>query len=159
MLNQEKLKSVLNYDQESGVFVWKVAKKGLAKGTIAGNTRPDQYKRIVIDGKCYYAHRLAWMYVYGSFPKHQIDHINRNPNDNRILNLRLATQKQNLENTSKSQKNTSGFKGVSWMKRTGKFRAFITHNQKYHHLGVFDTAIEAKNAYTQATQRFFTHAT
>jgi hypothetical protein len=159
MLLKEKLRSILDYNQDTGVFVWRIAKRGLSKGSIAGNTRPDQYRRIVIDGKCYYAHRLAWMHVYGYFPKNQIDHINRNPNDNRITNLRLATQKQNLENTSKSQKNTSGFKGVSWIKKTGKFRAFITHNQKYHHLGVFDTAIEAKNAYAKAAQKIFTHAT
>ena len=157
MLTLEKLKSILNYNKETGIFNWKISMKGTCQGTIAGNTRPDKYQRIVIDGKYYYSHRLAWMYVYGNFPETNIDHINRNPNDNRIKNLRLATTKQNLENTSISKKNKTGFKGVCWDKQKNKFRASITHNKKLIHIGFFANAKDASVAYDKKASEIFTH--
>lgn len=159
MLTQKELKSMLDYNEKTGKFVWKIAKKGLEKGSLAGNIRPDKYRRIAINNKIYYEHRLVWLYVHGTFPTHCIDHINRNPSDNRICNLRLATQKQNLENQSLNRKNTSGFKGVSFMKTRNKYRASLTHNSKTYHLGIFKTAEEASIAYKNAANTLYTHAT
>jgi len=87
MLTQERLKERVTYDPDTGIFLWKkMPSRG--KSLIAGFIYPNGYIRIHIDGRKYLAHRLAWLYVYGSFPKNHIDHINRVRNDNRIANLR-----------------------------------------------------------------------
>jgi hypothetical protein len=150
---------MLHYDETIGRFLWIIPRKGTEKDSFAGNERPDKYRRIIINGRAYYEHRLAWLYVHGEFPKYCIDHINRNPSDNRICNLRLATQKQNLENQSMNRKNTSGFTGVSWTKSRNRYRATITHNKKQYHLGFFLNAEDASKAYKKAAKEIFTHST
>ena len=98
---------------------------------------------IRLQSRLHKAHRLAWFYVYGSWPNDQIDHINRNKTDNRIANLREVTNKQNQQNASKRSDNTSGHPGVSWYKRDSKWQARIKHNQKDTHLGYFENLEEA----------------
>ena len=112
-LTRERLRELLEYDPVSGVFIWTVGRRGTAKkGTIAGRVNSKGYREISIDGRRYKAHRLAWLHEHGYWPKHQIDHINRGRDDNRILNLRDVVQSVNLANTGPQKNNTSGVKYV-----------------------------------------------
>jgi hypothetical protein len=147
MITQEYLKSVLEYDPITGVF--KSIKTGKKLGYIDA-----KYERIEIKGKAYYTHRLAWLYMYGRFPELDIDHINCNKLDNRICNLRVATCIENLRNTGKNKRNTSGAKNVYYHKPTNKWQVRVSIDGKSKHLGLFDdfeladlVATEARNKY------------
>jgi hypothetical protein len=154
MLTQERLKELLNYDEETGLFTRKkaLAAKGCSINKIAGCLTVRGYWKISIDKKQYTAHRLAWFYVNGCFPESAIDHINGIKTDNKISNLRLVTHSENLQNIYKSRKNnkTSKTLGVSWYKRDKKWQAEIQVNKKRIHLGRYDSLSEAKNAYLSA---------
>ena len=150
MLTQERLKELLDYDPETGVFVRK-ASRGTAKaGSVAGCMYNTGYIMIRIDSKDYTAHRLAWLYVYGCWPTNQIDHINRVKDDNRLCNLREATQSENNWNVGKYKNNKSGLTGVSWHNSTKKWQAQISVNGKLIYLGLFDTPEEGHAAYLKA---------
>ena len=153
MLTQDELKSLVHYDQDTGLFTWKVKRQGRNKPNL-GWIESKGYVEICIAQKRLKAHRWAWFYVYGELPN-QIDHINGTKDDNRLCNLRVVTTKQNLENRGAPKNNTSGFKGVT--KRGNKFIAQIMHNQKQHYLGVFDTAEQASSVYKQKANELFTH--
>lgn len=159
-ITQDYLKTILDYNQDTGVFTWKVKRFSHANkvnvGVIANNKSVWGYCRIGIDGKRYMAHRLAWLYVYGSFPPNQIDHINRDRGDNRICNLRLSSQGENMQNISLNCKNTSGFKGVSWDKKAKKWYAKITHQYKQIPLGLYDVVEDAAKAYSEAKKKYHT---
>ena len=149
-LTAEHLRSILNYDPATGVFTWKVRTSRSVKiGDITGCPNGHGYLHIQLQSRPYKAHRLAWFYVYGEWPKDQIDHINRIRTDNRISNLREVTNKQNQQNAGKSSHNTSGHPGVSWHKQNSKWQARIAHNYKQIHLGYFtdiEDAITARKA-------------
>ena len=143
-LTVEYLRSILHYDPATGIFTRKVSTARRVKvGDVAGCPDGHGYLRIMVRSRLHQAHRLAWLYVYGTWPKDQLDHINRNPSDNRIANLRDVSHKQNLQNASKRSDNTSGHSGVRWYKRDSKWVACITHNYKQIHLGLFTTLEEA----------------
>lgn len=151
MLTQERLKELLDYDPETGVFTWKVYRGGrIKKGENAGWFNDEKYKHIKIDGKQYKAHRLAWLYVYGQLPVKDIDHINRDRADNRIRNLREVSNQQNSWNQRVGKNNTSGYTGVTWYKRINKWGAYIKVNYKRIHLGFYSTPEEANAAYVRA---------
>lgn len=154
MITQKELKKILDYNLETGVFVWKekISDK-IIIGKIAG-TNSHGYVAIAINKKKYRAHRLAWLYVYGYFPE-QIDHINQIKNDNKISNLRIATNSQNQANTKIRKNNKTGYKGVSIHKKSNKFVAFIRLNGKTKNLGYFNTAIEASNTYKNLANQYF----
>ena len=155
-LTAEHLRSVLHYEPETGIFTRKVRTANSVKvGDIAGGPDSDGYLRIKVQSRKYQAHRLAWLYVYGVWPKDQLDHVNRVRTDNRISNLREATVKQNNQNKSKSSNNTSGHSGVSWYKRDSKWQAQITHNQKQIHLGYFNILEEAVAARKAAEKLYW----
>ena len=116
MITYERLKELLHYDPDSGIFVWNIGRPGASVGTVAGAIRHDGYVRIGVDNKRYLAHRLAWLYVHGYMPENSIDHINRNPLDNRICNLREVSHMCNMRNIDTPKNNTSGVKGVIWNK-------------------------------------------
>ncbi len=140
-LSQEFIKSILDYNAETGEWFWKTKLK-------AGGVCPLGYGRIKINKKSYKAHRLAWLYVHGEFPKDFIDHINGDRLDNRLCNLRLATNAENQENRVKPCcTNNAGFLGVNFNKHAGKFAARIQVNGKRIHVGYFDTPEEASSAY------------
>jgi hypothetical protein len=111
---------------------------------------PNGYIRIGINNKLYVAHRLAWLYVHGEFPESEIDHINGDRADNRILNLRKATPAENSQNRARYCSNSSGFMGVYFNKRHKKYCARINHLGKKKHLGLYDTAELAFEAYKEA---------
>ena len=157
MLTQQQLKQHLSYDPETGIFVRANNVGRFKAGQVLGTKHSTGYSVIRINGKLYKAHRLAWLYVYGSFPESVIDHINRDGFDNRLINLRLATQRQNCENHSLNKNNTSGYLGVDWSKKLQKWRARITQNFKGIHLGYFDNIDDAHQAYRQAATIYHTN--
>jgi len=145
-LTAERLRSLLDYDPETGVFTRRVPLTGWKVGSVAGHICPDGYVRIGIDYVSYLSHRLAWYWVTGSWPLGVIDHFNGNKSDNRFANLRDVTLSVNQQNTRKASKNSSsGFLGVNFLK--GRWVSRITVNGRYVHIGRFDTAIEAHEAY------------
>ena len=155
-LTAEYLRSVLHYDQETGIFTWKVRTANRVKtGEVTGSPDGGGYLRIQLQSRLYKAHRLAWLYTYGEWPSLDIDHINRNKADNRISNLREVSHKQNHQNRSKPSNNTSGHPGVSWLKQSSKWRAKITHNHKLIHLGCFTTLEEAVSARKAAEKLYW----
>jgi hypothetical protein len=146
MLTQERLKELLAYDEETGVFTWKVQRNKIPAGTVASSTHNQGYFQIGIDRKRYLAHRLAWLYVYGQMPEHEIDHINHDKADNRIANLRCVTHAENLKNASSQKNNLSGFNGVHYDKSRSKWLAHIQVDRKFKNLGRFDDFDEAVKA-------------
>jgi hypothetical protein len=114
MLTQERLKELLHYEPETGVFTWRQHRGCSRVGGVAGDVKQDGYRHIGIDKRRYQAHRVVWLYVHGYFPEHQIDHINRVPDDNRLVNLREVTTSCNVRNTGNAKDNKSGVKGVCW---------------------------------------------
>jgi hypothetical protein len=159
MITQQELHQILNYDPESGIFTWKIKIKGsknISPGTIAGYKQNMGYWSIMIKGKNYLAHRLAWLYVHGCMPKEEIDH--HIPNDpvlgqfnNRINNLRLATSRQQKANRKLQSNNTSGYKGVSWIQRENKYRAQCGNI----HVGYFSCPVEAAKAYDAKAKELY----
>jgi len=146
----EELRNILYYDPETGIFLWRIKKGRSTPGCAAGNVRPDNYCIIKIAGKKYFAHRLAWKIYTGTDPVNNIDHINGRPSDNRISNLREATASQNQHNIPAQRNNTSGVKGVSRHKLSGKWLAQICKNGKTINLGIFPTISAATVAHRAA---------
>ena len=137
-LTAELLRSLVYYDPEAGVFYSLSDRNGGIKaGQSLGSENGKGYIDFNLCGRSYRSHRLAWLYVYGVWPKDQIDHINRDRADNRIDNLREASNKENQQNASLSKRNSSGYKGVTWYKRHQKWTASIRVSRKLLHLGYF----------------------
>jgi hypothetical protein len=153
-LTQAEVRRLLDYDPETGVFTWLVSAGRVRAGGAAGSMNRG-YREIRIDRRNYAAHRLAWLYMTGERPSHEIDHINGDPGDNRIINLRPATSSQNKANARKRSRNTSGWKGVSWHARDRKWRAMIGVAGRQQHLGYFDCPAEAHAAYVRAAEHHF----
>ena len=147
-LSAERLREVLKYAPETGLFYWRVTRGGAIAEMEAGN-RNNGYCRIEIDGIQYYAHRLAWLYVHGEHPAEEIDHRNGNPCDNRIENLRPCSRAQNARNISR-KRNSSGFKGVCRCGR--KWTAQIAVNGRKIYLGLFSSPQKAAEAYDKAAR-------
>lgn len=160
-LTAEKLRELLRYDPETGVFTWRVNRvcgKGRVRvfaGDVAGSEHCRGYRAISINGRPMLAHRLAWLYVTGAWPCAQVDHKNANRADNRWVNLRAATNAQNARNGTKRSTNKSGFKGVCWYPPTKRWRATITVSAKQISLGYFEAPGEASAAYQAAAKKYF----
>jgi len=155
ILTQDRLKEVLFYDPDTGIFVWRqrmAAHKGQI-GDIAGTVKPRGYVNIQIQRRVYQAHRLAWLYVHGEWPAQQIDHINRNPSDNRIANLRDVSASVNRRNCRHPRNVSSIYKGVSRSRGREKWAAQIVYDGRPHYLGIFGTQEEAREAYILEAKR------
>lgn len=148
----ERLKDILDYNPETGIFLW--LKYGGQKkiGDKAGSKRDDGYVIIQIDGKGYYAHHLAWFFVYGEWRK--LDHKDLIKSNNKIDNLRPATTQQNAFNQGEKRKNKMGIKGITIDKRTGKWIAYIKINNKSKYLGSYITPEEAGEAYRKMAEKY-----
>ena len=143
-MTQRELKDILHYDPDTGVFRWRISPRyGIKPGDEAGYIQADGYRKIVIGRKWYQAHRLVFLYMEGYLPENQVDHINRNRADNRWRNLREAAQVCQSQNRSLNKNNSSGYKGVSFHKKTGKWSAYIKLDYKHKYLGLFTSAVEA----------------
>jgi len=137
-LTQERLKEVVSYDPESGVFIWIKDNKNLKRaGDVAGYISMDGYVVITIDQYLHRGHRLAWLYMTGDLPE-SVDHINRIRSDNRFCNLRAGSLQQNNCNKGLTVRNTSGLLGVSWNSKCGKWKAQVKSNGKQYHLGFYE---------------------
>lgn len=138
----------LHYDRTNGTFTWK---SGHRAGKVAGSRNSDGYVLIQIGIKKIKAHRLAWFMETGNIPANHIDHINGDPGDNRIANLREATHKQNHQNRAKSSRSSSQYQGVSWHKMFKKWSAQIVDDDgRRRHLGLFADELDAAKAYLDA---------
>lgn len=149
-ITQEYLQKILDYSPDTGLFTWKVDRgRRCKKGYVAGSIDSSGHRQICIDGKKRLSHRLAWLYVYGSYPKNQIDHIDGNKQNNSIKNLRDVSNSINQQNRAKARiDSNSGLMGVR--KDGSKYLASIKANNKKFYLGMFETAQEAFEAYKQA---------
>jgi len=147
-MTQGLLKEILLYCPLTGQFIWKINAntKHSRIGAIANTLNKDGYIIIGYKNKKYKAHRLAWLYMYGKLPKEQIDHINHIRTDNRMYNLREVTSAENQKNRTMSKNNNSSVMGVNWHYRDKRWRAFISVDKKYIHLGNFIEFHEAVNA-------------
>ena len=141
-----EIKELLSYDPDTGVFRWRVKPaKRVAVGSIAGCRKKDAWV-ISIHSAKYFAHRLAWFYVYGDIDQNLvIDHINGDPLDNRIDNLRLVTQAVNRRNSSTKKGN------LVWRKRERRWLAKYMRDGKTVEVGYYKTKEEARDAYIRAT--------
>jgi HNH endonuclease len=159
-LTVERVRELLDYDPETGVFTWRFGRRKAKKGAIAGSYTADGYQRICVDRGRYLAHRLAWLITYGVLPPDETDHINGIRDDNRMANLRLATKTLNMENMRRPRiDNTTGILGVSWNKRAKKFRSLIRFAGKNLHLGYFTDPAEAHQAYLTAKRQLHSGCT
>jgi hypothetical protein len=147
-LTAEFVRSILDYDPETGVLRWKVKRRHNAlPGTEAGKLHQLGYRRIKIDRREYAAHRLAWLIAYGRWPDGQVDHINGIRDDNRLANLREATPSENMQNRNRSDAGSkTGALGVT-VTSGKKYQAQIKIGGKSHYLGIYDTPEKASRVY------------
>ena len=150
-LTHEYVSKILSYDHETGLFLWKRSSGKASVGKEAGTVMSKGYRCIWIDGRPYYAHRLAWLMHTGRWPERHIDHINMNRLDNSFGNLRQATNGQNRHNQGVPKNNTSGYKGVCWNKSSQKWQASIKKDGVRTYLGFFDDPYIAHLAYCKAS--------
>lgn len=143
-ITQEELKELLEYDELTGEFTNKTDRNHLAKkGMKAGSANTDGYIAISLEGKKYYAHRLAWLYMYGTIPESNLDHIDRDTGNNRISNLRVCDHSKNTFNSIKND--TTYYRGVA--KNHNNYKARIYVEGKYIELGTYSTPEEASIVY------------
>ena len=154
-LTSAKLNEAFEYAADSGALTWRkpAGRCGrIGAGSEAGTRRKDGYLLVGIGGKKYLAHRLIWMMVYGKFPDGQIDHIDGDPTNNRLSNLRDVAPEINSQNQRRARGTTaSGFLGVSKMR--DKWRATIKAGGTRSYLGVFSTPEDAHAVYVEAKRR------
>jgi hypothetical protein len=141
MITQDYVKELFHY--KDGSLFWKVRRKGVSFGNVAGSHDSEGYSRIKVDGKHYFAHRLVFLYHFGYMPEHEVDHIDRNRSNNKIENLREASKSCNMRNSTQQNSTTSGVKGLSWHKATQKWVAQIMVNGTVKHLGLYSDFAEA----------------
>ncbi len=152
-ISADRLRELLSYDRDTGVFEWiRPTNARIKAGAQPACTDTGGYVVIRIDGELHRAHRLAWLYVHGSFPSGPIDHRNGDRADNRIANIRAASGEVNAQNRRVARNdNKLGILGVC--KSRGKFLATITAFGRRHHLGYFPTAELASASYLSAKRR------
>mgnify|MGYP005872833447 CR=1 FL=1 len=163
----DMLRRLLRYEPETGKLFWRERPVELCKNVQywrAWNTRfagreafvtltRSGYLQGVIFNRIHLAHKVIWAMAYDEWPSGQIDHRDTNPSNNSLGNLRGATGLQNSQNQGRKARNTSGYKGVTWSKKSGRWQAQIMCNWKTYHLGLFDTPEEAHTAYCAAARR------
>ncbi len=157
---QSVVKDWLSYDPETGILVWRKEPRRSRPviGTQAGTTTPLGYIMVCLQGQLIQAHRLAWLYVHGELSADvEIDHIDGNPTNNAISNLRLATSAQQKQNKRVQSNNVSGLKGAMYhaAHKGKKWRSQIKSGGRLIFLGYFHTAQEAHEAYGKAAREHF----
>ena len=152
MVTADEIQDTLAYDRETGVFTWRVRpSRRTYAGDVAGTYDKEGYRVIKYRRRLYFAHRLAWLHVTGTWPAQQIDHINGQKDDNRISNLRDVSPSDNMCNIRGGHPpGRSGVLGAVKPVGKNKYRSVIRENQKSRTLGWFSTAQEANAAYLTA---------
>ena len=154
-ITAELVRSLLDYDADTGVLRWRISRGRRKVGAVAGTVNKDGYMGISLNATTLVAHRVIWLHVHGTWPKYQIDHINGNKCDNRLSNLRDVPPALNSQNQTKAHKDSkSGILGVRWHPRDKRWIAQLKVGKRHHHLGMFRTAQEAHDAYLAAKGRF-----
>ena len=167
MTNTKSLPSVdylrkrLRYEPETGKLFW-LDYEGMPNNWRARFAGKEAFTSIMnigyshgsVDGRLYLAHRVAYAIHHGEWPTMGVDHINGVRNDNRINNLRVVSQQDNLRNSSMKTNNTSGVTGVSWYKPTGRWLARVCVGYHRIHIGYFDTIEEATAARKEASAKY-----
>jgi hypothetical protein len=146
-LTQERLMEVVTYTAETGEFVRRNSVSNVSAGPVCPRPSKNGYLRMRIDGKLYYLHRLAWLYVHGAWPSSLADHKDGDKTNNRIDNIRDATHAQNLQNVAAKGRGVSGLRGAYFDKASGKWQAKIMRNYRSISLGYYDTPELAHAAY------------
>lgn len=155
LLTAERLREVLHYDPETGEFRWRVSRRnGVKAGDVAGTVTNYGYRQIRVDGRCYRASRLAFLYMTGEWPSHEIDHRDNDPSNDRWSNLREATGSQNQANKRRQINNTSGYKGVTYHRDCARWQAQIMVHGRMRYLGLYDTREEAFAVRCSASRRY-----
>lgn len=158
-LTQESLRRILHYDPETGHLTWleKVAKK-VVVGARAGWSQACKrkpylrYRYVTLMGRRYAEHRLIWFWLHGEWPKHQIDHIDGNGELNKQSNLRTAEPYENSQNTARRLPPRSGYTGVYWHPKAGKWESKINFRGGTTYLGLFTNKEDARQAYLNAKE-------
>lgn len=154
-LTQKRLKEVLYYDPDAGIFRWLVTYQRVKTGDIAGSvSKTTGYRCIYINGKSYIASRLAYLYMEGYFPEYEIDHKDGNKNNDVWSNLRHVSHLCNMRNQKIRRTNTSGVTGVYWEKRHNKWYASICMFGKRKYLGSYINFIDAVKARWKAEKKY-----
>jgi len=157
-ITQERLKELLHYCPETGVFTNRVNRRPRGKaGAVAGNFCGG-YIEISLDNQTYRAHRLAFLWMTASFPPDQTDHINGIRDDNRWVNLRAVSDQENKRNLKRPSNNRSGVIGVNWFKPARMWRAYITVDNKHISLGYHKDFSSAVLARKQAEHKHGFHS-
>lgn len=149
-LTESRLREIIEYNEQTGIFTWKITQGRAIKDNQAGTFHHSGYVYIRINGQEYGAHRLAWLYIYGEFIK--VDHKNRKPWDNRLENLRKTTA--SLNNANRILPSKSGIKGVR-LTRNGTYEARIQYEYQSIQIGTFKTKEEAVKAYRDKAKELF----
>ena len=151
-LTHVRLRELLLYDPETGVFTWRANRRRVKAGDVAGYVDPRGYIQIGIDGSLHRANRLAWLYMTGEWPAGDVDHRDTDGANNRWLNLRDVSRSVNMQNRRRANTNNkTGLLGVSSIRN--RFHATIWLGKKQRLLGAFDTAEEAHATYVEAKRR------
>lgn len=151
----ERIRELIDYDPDTGVFRWKISRAAMKIGDIAGGIGAAGYWMIGIDLCRLYGHVVAWAHVTGSYPSTFLDHRDTNRLNNRWDNIRPASNQENTWNASLKASNKSGYKGVSWNSKIHKWCAHIRIKGKSTYLGSFTDPAEAGAAYTEAAKNHF----
>ena len=157
MISKSSIRQLLKYDPLTGEFTRQKSsrngrwKKGSKVGRLLSNNCGKNYICTNINGGDYLLHRLAFLYMTGEFPSHQVDHINGDGTDNRWINLRAVTHRENSMNTKRRIDNKSGVCGVSWDKSRKKWTARIkAYDGRYLYLGRFSNINDAAKSRKEA---------
>jgi hypothetical protein len=148
-LSAERVRALFDYDPADGRLHRKDLSRRDRRATAKG------YFTITIDNRVYQEHRVVWLWHYGEWPSAYIDHVDKNPSNCKIENLRIALPYQNNGNSKISTRNKTGIKGVTTKKGSDRFRAQISINNKSKHIGIYDTKEEAAQAYARAAIQYF----
>lgn len=156
VVTHERLLALLWYDPATGVFYWRERQPGCRPDLVAGTLdKMNGYTRIKINARLYKTHRLAWLYVTGEWPTHEIDHRNGIRHDNQFSNLRPATRLENSRNVKRRVDNSSGVKGIYWDKKSEQWCARIKIRGRNEPLGLFSSLEQAAAAYARAACVYF----
>lgn len=145
---------VYNYDPLTGIFTLKITRGPKTVGSVSGGLNKDGYIQIDFNGKKYLSHRMAWLFMNGEWPDGIIDHKDTVRSNNKYDNLRVVNNSISNRNRGVSKRNTSGFVGVSWDKRSSKWVATICVNGKMERLGLFEYKEDAILARMTAEKKY-----